>query len=168
VSISGVGVVAAAGVLAILAAGALAAVGFTTGARLKGGALYTSSAAKNCSAGLPGTTCVFKFRASSDGLSLRFVGKTVIDGWGCNGGGGEALLGGSVKGADPIPLVKLKSGGVLYGRVIGRSRRTITVTGRIAKGGSVAVLTFHSAVSGGSVKCATAPVTLTATTPGSG
>ena len=82
-------------------------------ARLTHGALYTG---RSCSSsGIPRTTCVFKFRAASDGLSLRFVGATVIDAWGCRAGGGEALLGGEVKGATPIPRVKLQAHGKLYG-----------------------------------------------------
>ena len=60
---------------------------------------------------------MFKFRASRDGLSLRFVGKTVIDAWGCGAGGGEALLGGEAKYRTPIPLVKVRADGRLYGSI---------------------------------------------------
>jgi len=147
----------------VAATGALDALGKSE-AGLKPGALYTS-AAKTCT-GIPaGTTCVFKFRASSDGHSLQFVGKTVVDTWHCNGGGGEAFLGGKFKDADPIPRVKLSTGGTLYGSVLATSssgnKYTVMVNGHIANGGAAAVVTFHSIPVSGTVKCATPPVTLT-------
>jgi len=136
----------------------------TSEAGLKPGALYTS-AAKTCT-GIPAdTTCVFKFRASSDGRSLQFVGKTAVDTWHCNGGGGEAFLGGKFKDATPIPPVKLSTGGTLYSSLLATSssgnKYTVKVTGHIANGGAAAVLTFHSIPVSGTVKCATPPVTLT-------
>lgn len=146
------------------AAAALAA------AHLRGGAPYTGQNGE-CSSGVPGTTCVFRFRASHDGLSLRFVGKTVIDTWICHGGGGEALLGGEVKGATPIPLVKVRPQGKLYGSLsytFGPTQGSpihyeVTVTGHLAKAGGTAVITFHntSHSSSGTFGCATRPVTLT-------
>ena len=149
--------------LLVAAAGALAAARFTHGA------LYTG---RSCSSsGIPRTTCVFKFRASNDGRSLRFVGATVVDTWRCKGGGGEALLGGEVKGATPIPRVQLRANGKLYGSVNyvlrptqgAPARYTSTVTGHVAKAGKSAVVTFHNTyISGsGNQPCATQPVTLT-------
>src|SRR5690242_16599281 len=78
------------------------------------GALYTG---KTCATppGLPHTGCTFDFRASADGSSLRFTGITVIDSWRCKGGGGEALIGGKAKGATPVPLVRVRATGALYG-----------------------------------------------------
>lgn len=149
--------------LLVAAAGALAAARFTHGA------LYTG---RSCSSsGLPRTTCVFKFRASNDGRSLRFVGATVVDTWRCKGGGGEALLGGEVKGATPIPRVQLRASGKLYGSVNYVLRRTqgpparykSTVTGHLANAGKAAVVTFHNThvSSSGNQSCATQSVTLT-------
>ena len=115
---------------------------------------------------------MFKFRASPDGLSLRFVGTTVIDAWRCRGGGGEALLGGEVKGATPIPLVKVQANGRLYGSSSYVFRPTqappdhykVTVTGQLAKSARTAVITFHNTYisSSGNRPCTTQPVTLTA------
>lgn len=151
----------------IAAAGALGAV------RLAGGALYTGKSSA-CGSTVPGTTCVFSFRASGDGRSLRFVGKTVIDTWGCRGGGGEALLGGELKNEKPtpIPLVNLRANGTLYGSDSYTFRPTMaapehyksTVTGRLASRGKNAVITFHNIYlsSHGNQPCATQPVTLTA------
>jgi hypothetical protein len=149
--------------LLVSAAGALAAARFTPGA------LYTG---RGCSSsGIPRTTCVFKFRATSDGRSLRFVGVTVVDTWRCNGGGGEALLGGEVKGATPIPRVRLRANGQLFGSVDYLLRRTqgaparykSTVTGHLTHAGRSAVVTFHNTYvsSSGNQPCATQPVTLT-------
>ena len=114
---------------------------------------------------------MFKFRASNDGRSLRFAGATVVDTWRCNGGGGEALLGGEVKGATPIPRVQLQANGKLYGSVSYVLRRTqgaparykSTVTGHLAHAGKAAVVTFHNVYvsSSGTQPCATQPVTLT-------
>jgi hypothetical protein len=146
------------------AAAALAAAHFRPGAAYTGRDGY-------CSSRVPGTTCMFKFRASRDGLSLRFVGKTVIDAWGCRGGGGEALLGGEAKYATPIPLVKVQANGKLYGSGSYVLRPThaapdhynATVTGHLAKSGRTAVITFHNTYisSSGNQPCATQPVTLT-------
>jgi hypothetical protein len=70
-----------------------------------------------------------------------------------------------VKGADPIPRVKLEADGTLDGSVVAGEtghKHTITVTGHLAKGGSAAVLTLHSTPSSGNVRCATQAVTVTA------
>lgn len=158
--------VALAGLL-LTAAGALAAT------RLMDGAVYTGKSGF-CGSTISGTTCVFRFRASADGRSLRFVGKTVIDGWACRGGGGEALLGGKLKNEmpTPIPVVKARTNGTLYGSVTYTLRPTSappeheksTVTGHLANAGKKAVVTFHNVYlsSHGNIPCATQPVTLTA------
>lgn len=114
---------------------------------------------------------MFAFRASNDGRSLQFVGATVVDTWRCNGGGGEALLGGKVKNATPIPRVQLRADGKLYGSVNYILRRTqgaplrykSTVTGRLTNAGKAAVVTFHNTYlsTGANQPCATQPVTLT-------
>lgn len=151
--------------LGVMAAAALAAAHFRPGATYTGRDSY-------CSSRVPRTTCTFKFRASPDGLSLRFVGTTVIDAWGCRGGGGEALLGGEVKGATPIPLVKVQANRRLYGSgnyVLQPTQGPphhykVTVTGKLGKSARTAVITFHNTYisSNGNQPCATQPVTLTA------
>jgi hypothetical protein len=151
--------------LLITGAAALAAAQFRPGATYTGRDSY-------CSSRVPGTTCVFRFRASRDGLSLRFVGKTVIDAWGCGAGGGEALLGGEAKYRTPIPLVKVRPKGKLYGSVsyvftptaAAPERLKVTVTGQLAESGRTATITLHqtSSSSSGNRGCATQPVTLIA------
>ena len=148
----------------VTAAAALAAAHFGPGSTYTGRDSY-------CSSRVSGTTCVFKFRASRDGMSLGFVGETVIDAWGCRGGGGEALLGGKTKYATPIPLVKVRANGTLYGGVSYVFTPTaappehfkVTVTGRLAESGRTATIVFHqsSASSAENRGCATQPVTLT-------
>lgn len=150
--------------LLVSAATALAAAHFGPGATYTGRDSY-------CSSRVPGTTCAFRFRASRDGLSLRSVGKTVIDAWGCRGGGGEALLGGQAKDATPVPLVKVRANGSLFGSISYTFTPTaaapehlkVTVTGRLAESGKTAMIAFHqtSASSSGNRGCATQPVTFT-------
>lgn len=149
--------------LLIAAAGALAA------AHFRPGALYTGRDAQ-CDSHEPGTTCVFTFRAAKDGRSLHFVGKTVIDSWGCRGGGGEALLGGEVRGATPIPPIGVRRNGSVHGSVGYVSRPTSappqhytsTVTGHLTRTGKAAVITFHVAFNSSRSPCSTQPVTITA------
>ena len=146
-------------VVLLVATGALAATHF------RSGALYTGQDSA-CGSSVPGTTCVFRFRASTDGLSLRFIGKTVIDTWGCHGGGGEALLGGRMKYAAPIPLVKLSSDGKLHGSTSWVLRpasappetHTISVTGHISRAGKAAVITLHDSFRSPRSKCSIEPV----------
>jgi len=102
-----------------------------------------------------GTTCVFRFRASSNGYALRFHGKTAISSWECRNGGGEALLGGKVAGSYRVPLLILQSDGKLLGTV-GHGARRVSVTGHIAEAGSKVVLRFHLARG----HCVTPKVTL--------
>lgn len=147
----------------VVAADALAA------ARLQPGALYVGKDS-DCASNVRGTTCMFRFRAGHDGRSLKFVGKTVIDTWGCRNGGGEALLGGELKFATPIPLVEVRANGTLHGshRYVVRpsvgapNHYVSSVSGHVAKGGRTAVITFHNVYvsSHGSEPCATQPVTL--------
>jgi hypothetical protein len=147
--------------LLVAAAGALAAT------QLRPGALYTGKDSQ-CGSSVPGTTCVFRFRASKDGLSLRFAGKTVIDSWGCRGGGGEALLGGETKGATPIPVIRLSRGGSLHGSVgyvlrptgAPPAHYTSTVTGHISRAGKTAVIIFHISSNSSRFSCSTQPVTI--------
>jgi hypothetical protein len=117
------------------------------------GAVYTGRSCRG-DAGLPGATCVYKFRASRDGLTLRFVGKTVVSTWICHGGGGEALIGGKLNGAAPVPLVKLRSNGTLYGSA-GHAGTKVAVTGKLTHAGKTAVITFHRG------QCVVRGVTLT-------
>jgi hypothetical protein len=150
--------------LSIATAGALAA----THSHFRSGALYTGKDAL-CDSHVPGTTCVFTFRASKDGLSLRFVGKTVIDSWGCRGGGGEALLGGEARGATPIPRIRVSKNGSLHGSVgyvfrptsAPPEHYTSTVTGHVSRAGKAAVIAFHVALNSSRYPCSTQPVTIT-------
>jgi hypothetical protein len=145
------------------AASALAA------ARLVRGAVYTGKSSP-CGSTITGPTCVFRFRASANGRSLRFVGRTAVDTWRCRGGGGEALLGG--KKGTPIPVVKVRANGTLYGSLTYTYRPSTappehyrsTVTGHLANAGKKATITFHNTYlsSHGNLPCATGPVTLTA------
>lgn len=135
-------------VVLLLATGvALAATHFAKGA------LYTGRSCRG-DAGLPGATCVYKFRASRDGLTLRFVGKTVVSTWICHGGGGEALIGGKLHGAAPVPVVKLRSNGTLYGSAAHAGTK-VTVTGKLTHAGKTVVITFHRG------QCVVQGVTLT-------
>ena len=151
-------------IVGLLVAGASA----LAAAHFRSGALYAGKDA-DCGSSVPGTTCVFKFRASTDGRSLRFVGKTVIDTWGCGNGGGEALLGGKARFATPIPLVKLSNDGTLHGsmgyvfRPTGAppEHNTSRVTGHISRAGKAAVITFHMSSSSSSRSCSTLPVMIT-------
>jgi len=130
----------------------------SAGAHLVPGATYANAAGKCTSPGA-GISCVFKFRASADGRTLQFVGTTAVTGWGCNGGGGEALLGGA-KG-ETIPLIKVLTNGQLSGSATYRGA-VISVTGALANGGKTVLVTFHSrSTSGGPVSCKTPAVTLT-------
>ena len=122
------------------------------------GALYTG---KTCASapGIPRTGCAFKFRASADGSTLRDVGITVIDSWRCNGGGGEALIGGKARGATLVPVVRVRATGVLDGSVGTGSHRS-SVTGKLAIGGRSAQIVFHSGTA--AYACHTNAVTLRA------
>jgi hypothetical protein len=142
----------------ILASAAQSSTRVTGAVHFVPGALYSG---KTCTTpgGIPHTGCAFKFRASADGASLRFVGITVVDSWRCNGGGGEALLGGKVRGATPIPLVRVRATGALYGSVGTGSHRS-AVTGKLAAGGRSAQIVFHSGTA--AYACHTNAVTLRA------
>jgi hypothetical protein len=120
----------------IAAGGALAAVRLTTGAA------YTGKSSACQGPKLPGTTCVFSFRASHNGFGLRFVGPTVVSRWTCRHGGGQALLGGKVQGNDPVPSLILNANGELQGNA-GSGPNKVAVTGHIAEAGTKVTLKFH-------------------------
>ena len=122
-------------VLLVVTAVAVASVRFAPGA------IYTG---KSCSSitGLPGATCTMKFRAGREGKTLRYVGETAVSTWICKGGGGEALLGGKVKGATPVPELSVRATRAIYGST-GTGGKRVTVTGTLAKGARSAVITFH-------------------------
>jgi hypothetical protein len=122
--------------LLVAAGGAAAAVRVTVGAA------YTGKSSGCQRAATPGTTCSFTFRASRNGWALRFVGPTVVSSWNCRQGGGEALLGGKANGNDPVPLVKLRPNGTLYGHA-GSGPSKVAVSGHIAEAGTKVVITFH-------------------------
>jgi hypothetical protein len=118
-------------------AGASAAVRLTTGSA------YSGKSSVCPQPKVPGTTCVFKFKASRNGFGLRFVGHTVVSSWSCKrGNGGAALLGGKVIGNDPVPGLVLQPDGKLYGST-GHGPSKIAVTGHIAEAGTKVVLRFH-------------------------
>ena len=141
--------------------------------KLVGGARYTGKSAA-CAGPASATTCTFHFRASKNGGSMRFFGKPVVDVWGCSGGGGEALLGGKLKGLKPtpIPVVNVRSKGSLFGSLRYTFKPTsaplehfkVTVTGHLANAGRKAVIVFHNTYlsSHGNSTCSTPTVTLTA------
>ena len=139
---------------------------------LRAGALYTGRSTV-CGHPPSGETCTFAFRATSTGLAMQFVGKTVVDVYGCPGGGGEALLGGKATGANPVPVIKVLTRGRLYGAV--RYSTTVPTThatyhyeetamGSITHGGASASVTFHNIYlqQSGNIVCATPSVRLTA------
>jgi hypothetical protein len=139
--------------LLAVAAGALAA------AHLKPGALYTGESPL-CKAVVnpgPGLSCTFRFHASQDGRSLHPFGESVISSWGCHGGGGEALLGGSAKGHDLIPVLSVDSNGAVRGSA-GHGSSKVTVSGHLANAGKAADITFHLVNQG----CVSPRVTITA------
>src|SRR5438105_3160765 len=111
-------IVTIAALLVAFAAASIAAASASTGVHLVPSALYTSQAG-SCTSPGPALSCVFRFRASADGESLAFVGTTAVNTWSCNGGGGEALLGG--KKGEPIPRVTVASSGKLSGSTTFRS-----------------------------------------------
>jgi hypothetical protein len=131
----------------VVAGGALAATHFTAGA------LYTGRACTTT--GVTGTTCTFRFRASNNGSTLRFVGKTVVSTWRCQNGGGEALIGGIPAFADPMPVLTVRSNRTIHGSA-GSGTHKVTATGTLGKGARTATVTFHG--QGG--LCSLAPVTL--------
>lgn len=126
-------VVALAGVsLAGLAAVALAA-------HPVRGALYTGNSGV-CAATIK-QQCVFVFRVSHDGRTLRFVKKgKAISSWACRGGGGEAVFG-SGKYEYRIPTAGIRSNGTFSGSG-GRGSRALLITGSFTGSGKTAVLKF--------------------------
>lgn len=65
-----------------------------------------------------GLSCVFSFRVSASGKTMRFDGtENVVGAWRCKGGGGEAILGPYKKPmqGQPIPLLTISSNGTFQG-----------------------------------------------------
>src|SRR5580765_6194713 len=124
-------IVTIAALFVLFAAASTAAATTSADVHLVPGALYASQA--GCTSPGPGLSCVVKFRASADGNSLAFDGTTAVNTWSCNGGGGEALLGG--KKGEPIPRISVASNGKLSGSTTFRSSNgkqvKMTVTGRV-------------------------------------
>jgi hypothetical protein len=110
--------------------------------RLTTHAFYTGNSSVCQRGAVPGTSCQFRFLASSNGFALRFVGHTVVSSWTCRKGTREALLGGKVAGNDPVPLLILRSDGTLYGGA-GSGANQVTATGHIAEAGTKVVVRFH-------------------------
>jgi hypothetical protein len=101
------------------------------------GALYTGSSGK-CT---PRQECVFKFRVSSNGRTLRYVKKgKAISSWGCQGGGGEAIFG-SGKNDYRIPSARIRTNGTFSGSD-GAGSRKLRITGSFTKSGKKATVTF--------------------------
>ncbi len=109
---------------------------------LSAGSVYTGKSTACHRPTMPGTTCVYTFRASDGGFALRLIGKTVVSTWACRHGGSEALLGGKASGNVPVPLLNLQSNGALSGSG-GSGRQKIAVTGHIAEAGTKVVIRFH-------------------------
>jgi hypothetical protein len=115
---------------------ALAAVAL--GAHPVPGALYTGNSGV-CAANIS-RQCMFKFRVSTDGRTLRFVKRgQAISVWACRGGGGEAVFGG--KYGYRIPLAGIRSDGTFSGAG-GHGFRRLRITGSFTGSGRTAVLKF--------------------------
>jgi hypothetical protein len=135
----------------------LASVGFATvpaialGAHPAPGASYTGSSGK-CT---PRQECVFKFRVSSNGRTLRYVKKgKALSSWECQGGGGEAVFGPG-KNDYSIPSAQIGANGTFSGSDGAGSRR-LRIAGSFTKSGKKATLRFALPKE----HCHTAPLTL--------
>ena len=125
--------------LACVGSAALAAVAL--GAHPAPGALYVGNSGK-CAVSIR-EKCVFKFRVSSDGRTLRFVNKgEAISLWQCQGGGGEAIFG-SGKYDYRIPPARIRANGTFSG-ASGTGSRLLRITGSFTGSGKTAVLRFSS------------------------
>lgn len=151
--------------LLLVAGTALAAAHFAPGRK------YTAKSPPCSPHAIPNTSCTFVFKASTDGRSLKFIGKTVVDTWSCRNGGGEALLGGKARYATPIPNIVVGSGGKLSGSVqyvfrptsAPPEHHTYSVTGLLSRSGKSATITLHDKVNGSRSGCTVGPITLTET-----
>lgn len=123
--------------LACVGSAGLAAVAL--GAHPARGAVYTGDSGK-CAPSIR-EECVFKFRVSSDGRTLRFVNKgKAISAWECRGGGGEAIFG-SGKNDYRIPPAQIRFSGTFSGTG-GEGSRQLRITGSFTGSGKTAVLKF--------------------------
>lgn len=123
--------------LACVGSAGLAAVAL--GAHPMPGALYTGNSGE-CAANIR-EECVFKFRVSNDGRTLRFVKKgKAISTWECQGGGGEAIFG-SGKYDYRIPSARIRSNGKFSGTG-GEGSRLLRIIGSFTRSGKTAVLKF--------------------------
>jgi len=103
------------------------------------GALYTGNSGV-CSASIS-KECVFKFRVSSNGQTLRFVKRTnAISTWQCQGGGGEAVFG-SGTNAYTIPPAHIHTNGTFSG-TNGTGTKKLRITGSFTHGGKQATVKF--------------------------
>ena len=126
---------------ALLMSGAVA----TASVRLTTGAIYSGKSTACVHPKPKGTSCVFSFRAGSNGYGLGFVEKrTVISSWSCRKGGGEALFGGKVAGHVRVPVLLLQPDGELLGSV-GSGPNRVSASGHIAEAGTKVVLRLHLA-----------------------
>jgi hypothetical protein len=126
-------------VVALACVGWTAMVAVALGAHPVHGALYTGNSGK-CAASIR-EQCVFKFRVSSDGRTLRFVKPgEAISSWQCQGGGGEAIFG-SRKYDYRIPSARIRSNGAFSGAGGAGSRR-LRIVGSFTGSGKTAMLKF--------------------------
>jgi hypothetical protein len=103
------------------------------------GALYTGNSG-TCAANIR-EECVFRFRVSSDGRTLRFVTKgKAISSWECQGGGGEAIFGAG-KYEYRIPSARIRSNGTFAGAG-GAGSRLLRITGSFTGSGKRAAVNF--------------------------
>lgn len=125
-------------VVALACVGSPALAAAALAARPLPGGLYSGSSGA-CAASIRGE-CVFKFRVSGDGRTLRSVKKgAAISSWACRGGGGEAVFGG--EHGYRIPLAQIRSAGTFSG-TDGHGLRLLQITGSFTASGKTAVLKF--------------------------
>ena len=121
----------------------LSSVAAAAAAHFRAGATYTGQGVKCVGTPVPGATCTFTFRASATGATLALAGhKSVVSVWSCPGGGGEALLGGTHAGADPVPVIRLHPGGSVYGTA-GQGAKQVSVSGGLTGGAGAVTVRFH-------------------------
>jgi len=129
----------------------------------KAGGLYQGTEL-GCSAASPGYTCVFLFRVSSNGRSMRFVATHNVTGaWACHGGGGEAILGPYTKPlhGQPVPLLSIGADGTFTGKQTfgsGQAKGSVSASGRFTGTGTTATITFT--LDPGPRSCVNGPVKL--------
>jgi len=110
-----------------------------SGAHAVAGATYTGNSGK-CATSIR-QQCLFKFRVSSNGQTLRYVKKgTAISSWTCQGGGGEAVFG-SGPNDTRIPAAHIRASGAFSGHR-GTGTHLVRITGSFSKSGKRATLKF--------------------------